>query len=71
MELIRLTQQNASQYVGYNILFKTRGENIYCLLLRERLIFLGFHLSQHPLLKKDLIYVAIMVKRVINLFFKY
>ena len=28
MELIRLTQQNASKYVGSEILFKTRGIHI-------------------------------------------
>ena len=28
MELIRLTQQNASKYVGSEILFKTRGLHI-------------------------------------------
>ena len=28
MELIRLTQQNVSKYIGYEILFKTRGINI-------------------------------------------
>ena len=25
MELIRLTQQNAAEYIGYEILFKSRG----------------------------------------------
>ena len=28
MKLIRLTQDNASKYIGYEILFKTRGINI-------------------------------------------
>ena len=28
MELVRLTQQNASKYIGYDILFKTRGIRI-------------------------------------------
>ena len=28
MELIRLTQQNVSKYIGCEILFKTRGINI-------------------------------------------
>lgn len=28
MELIRLTQENASKYIGYEILFKTRGKYI-------------------------------------------
>jgi len=28
MELIRLTQQNSHKYIGYEILFKTRGSHI-------------------------------------------
>jgi hypothetical protein len=28
MELIRLTQANASKYIGYEILFRTRGNHI-------------------------------------------
>ena len=28
MKLVRLTQQNASKYIGYEILFKTRGIHI-------------------------------------------
>ena len=28
MELVRLTQENASKYIGYDILFKTRGIRI-------------------------------------------
>ena len=28
MELVRLTQQNAQNYIGYEILFKTRGNYI-------------------------------------------
>ena len=28
MELIRLTQKNVSKYIGYEILFKTRGNHI-------------------------------------------
>ena len=28
MELVRLTQKNASKYIGYEILFKTRGNHI-------------------------------------------
>lgn len=28
MKLVRLTQQNASKYIGYEILFKTRGTHI-------------------------------------------
>ncbi len=28
MELVRLTPQNASRYIGYEILFKTRGVHI-------------------------------------------
>ena len=28
MELIRLTQENVSKYIGYEILFKTRGKHI-------------------------------------------
>ena len=28
MELIRLTQQNAAEYIGYEILFKSRGIHI-------------------------------------------
>lgn len=28
MELIRLTPENASKFIGYEILFKTRGKHI-------------------------------------------
>ena len=28
MELVRLTQKNASKYIGYEILFKTRDKHI-------------------------------------------
>ena len=28
MELVRLTHQNAHEYIGYEILFKTRGIHI-------------------------------------------
>jgi hypothetical protein len=28
MELVRLTQENVSKYIGYEILFKTRGKHI-------------------------------------------
>ena len=28
MELVRLTQKNVSKYIGYEILFKTRGKHI-------------------------------------------
>lgn len=28
MELVRLTQQNSAKYIGYKILFKTRGNYI-------------------------------------------
>ena len=28
MELVRLTRQNASEYIGYEILFKSRGIHI-------------------------------------------
>ena len=27
MELVRLTQKNVSEYIGYEILFKTRGKH--------------------------------------------
>lgn len=28
MKLIRLTQENVSKYIGYEILFKTRGNHL-------------------------------------------
>ena len=33
MKLIRLTLQNASKYIGYEILFKTRGTYIVKIIL--------------------------------------